>query len=139
MVNPLSWEQDPSNATLLPTGIRSELTRARARLMTFQPIFLYDTTPLSVRLGLTIYNQLLQSELVRFFGVQLALENLEQHGLRQESMLILKIPELSSGVATRASQILSSMNFEVVSTSHTYYDGWIGIHVEWNLRDLPIR
>jgi len=139
MVNPLNWERDLYDAIALPIGIRSELTRARARLMTFQPTYTFDTTPLSVESGLIIYNQLLQSELVRYFGVQLELVNLEQRGLREVSKLTVRIQELNSGVAIRVSRMLSSMNFEVQSTSHTYFDGWIGIRVEWSLRDPPIR
>lgn len=125
------------NAIALPTGIKLECLLAEDRLMKFPVIFSYAIMDLSFVYGPTIYNQLLNSVPVKYFGVQLVLENHVPPGQMLDHRLILRIPDLSSGVVTLVNQELSLMNLEVGSTSHTCYDGWIVIHVEWNLRVRP--
>lgn len=135
----LNLENGRLNEIALPTGIKSECLHVQERLMKFPLIFSYEIMDLSFAFGPTIYNQLLNSVPVKYFGVQLVLENRVPHGQTLDSRLILKIPDLSSGVVTLVNQELLLMNLEVGSTSHTCYDGWIVIHAEWNLRVPPIR
>jgi len=72
-----------------------------------------------------------------FFGVVQVLANLTVLGMKQEKVLMLKIPDPSSGVVTKISNMLSSMNFEEVLMSHICSDGSTGTLALWKSKDLP--
>lgn len=57
-----------------------------------------------------------------------------KHGNRQEGQLSLRTHGRSGGLVTKVKSMLSSMNFEVLSRSTTYYDGSIHIRVMWRLK-----
>jgi len=70
-------------------------------------------------------------------GELLVLASLEPHGTKQDLIVTLRIPEPSFGAGTRVRRMLSSMNFEVVSTLATYSDGSTGTPLLWKLKEAP--
>lgn len=79
-------------------------------------------------------NQLEWSELVSYTGVQLEQVSHGELGMKRAWTLTLRTHGTSSGAATKVKNMLLSMNFEVLSTSHTCSAGWIGTRSEWKLK-----
>lgn len=69
------------------------------------------------------------------FGALLALENPVEHGMKQDLMLTVRIPEANFGMAISLNSMLSLMNFEEVSTYPIYLDGVTGILFVWKSKD----
>lgn len=105
----------------------------------FQPTFEFVITELSEASALTLRNQLQWSELATYTQVRLVLANRNSLGNEQDWTLTLKIPTQNSGAVTVANAVLSSMNFEVESMSHTFSDGSIDILAMWKSKDLVCR
>lgn len=101
----------------------------------FQLIFTFGIMGISSESDQSIFNQLLWNELAMCSGVQLERVNHTEPGTKQDSMLTLKIRAPNFGVATEVISTLLLMNFEVVSTSPTCYDGLIDILSAWKLKE----
>uniref|UniRef100_A0A345MQ23 Rep protein n=1 Tax=Cressdnaviricota sp. TaxID=2748378 RepID=A0A345MQ23_9VIRU len=70
-------------------------------------------------------------------GVNLVLESQDARGKKQGSSLTLKVQGLSSGMVIKVNQVLSSMNFEAVSTSPICCDGSTGTLFVWRSKARP--
>lgn len=133
----LSWGENPTDVTMEPTGTWFGSWPSPEKYRKSHQIYEYNiTAPLELSL-LTIVHQLLWSDKFLYSQGELALESLAVRGMKQVYLLTLKIPEPSSGMVIEINQMLSSMNFEAVSTSPMYYGGSIGTLCLWRSRDLP--
>jgi len=122
-----SLEQDHCPKPDLLTGTRYDNVLFKETLLKYPVTYTFAVTTNSEELAKTTYNLLLWSELVQYSGVVLGLGNQEEPGKRQEWMLTLKIRDPNSGMVTKVTTMLSSMNFGVVSTSLTCSSGLIVI------------
>lgn len=79
-----------------------------------------------------IMQSLLQSNVYAMCtGVELVPARVVEHGMNQDSTLILKIPEQNSGTVTRVKSMLSSTNLEEVSTYLIFSGGSTAIQYVW--------
>lgn len=85
----------------------------------------------------TLLNQLEWNEVVKSSGVAVELASRGVLGVKLVPMLILRILEPSFGVDTEIRSVLSSMNFEEVSMSDTFSDGWTATLSLWRSKDPP--
>ncbi|AYP28915.1 MAG: hypothetical protein [Saothovirus cruti] len=85
--------------------------------------------------GQTLYNQLLWTECVQYFGAQLVQESRIEPGDSPVMMHSVKIHVQSSGAATSVKLMLLSMNFEEVLTFRTCCAGSTNIRSEWKSKD----
>lgn len=86
-----------------------------------------------------MHERLLLNEMCVSSGVEVVQASHKELGLKQELMLIVKIPVQSGGVVTVVNQMLSSMNFEVTSESVTCCDGSTVIQSLWKLKGVRCR
>lgn len=85
----------------------------------------------------TVLDQLF--ELAMCSGVQQVLESPELLGNKQAWRLIVKTPEVNSGVDIKVNFTLLSMNFVEASIFHTYSDGLIVTRYGWKSKDQVVR
>jgi len=97
--------------------------------------FVFNIIELSESSALTLRNQLEWSELVTCSGVELLLESRGALGKKPVWELILKTPELNGGMVTSIMKMLSSMNFEVQSTSLICSGGSTDILSWWKSKE----
>jgi hypothetical protein len=135
----LNSAKNPLTEAQVPTGTPSGNLQHEVTSYPFQPTFEFVITELSEASVLTLRNQLEWSELATFSLVRLELANQNWRGNGREWTLTLKIPTQNSGAVTVANALLSSMNFEVESMSHTFSDGSIDILAMWKSKDLVCR
>jgi len=76
---------------------------------------------------------------VTFIGASLEPVSHDEHGMKRDFQLIVKIPARSFGVDIEINQMLLLMSFEEVLTSHTCLDGQTAIRSKWRLKAVPGR
>jgi len=125
------------------TGTTSGQELNLGTLMEFPQVFVYKVIVRSGLSARTLADRLLSSVQSMSSGVQLEQERVDEPGMRPVWMLTLKIQEPSSGVVIEIRSMLSSMNLEETSTSHTCCVGSIVIRSLWKskaaLRSLKRR
>lgn len=135
----LSWGESPTVVTMPPTGTLFGNQPNPVEYSTSPQTYEYNITAhygLSLQ---TIVHHLLWSDKFSSFVVELALESLGGHGMKQVFLLTLKIREPSFGMVTEINNTLLSMNFEAVSTSPIYSGGLIGTLCLWRSKDHPLH
>lgn len=130
-----SLENSPYAAIQKLTGMPFERLLSRETWNRCHPTYSFVAIINSEELAKTIYDQLQWSVPATCFGAELELVNRVALGKKPVWMLILKTPTPNFGMATKVKILLSSMNFEVRSASHTYSDGLIVIRSLWKLKD----
>jgi len=135
--------EETKSETGSPSGYSSLVNdRIQPEVVTLtqsRPTFEWYLTVPSGRLPAT---SLLASQLfdmLRYFGELLVLENHDVLGMKQDSMLMLRIQEPSFGMVTNVKQMLSSMNFEEESTLRICLDGLTVIRCVWKSKDQRDR
>jgi len=98
-------------------------------------MFTYAVTTNCEELAQTIYDRLLWSELVQFYGVELVQGNRVRLGKQRECKLTLRTHDQNFGMDTKITDMLSWMNLEEALTSLTCSSGWIDIQSSWKLKD----
>lgn len=110
------------------------------RPATFYPSrrqYVYQVTELSDQFMPIMRSQLEWSAAASCTGATLELGSRVSLGKPPVWMLILRIPDQSSGVVIEINETLSSMNFVAVSTSATCCDGLIVIRSTWKSKGHP--
>jgi len=130
----LNLESNPFQDVPPLNGIKSGNLLKEEILMRSPHRYVFKVIELSEQSMQTLRNQLEWSDSALYFGVKLELVSRGVLGMKQEWMLILKIPGPSFGAVTEVKKMLLSMNFEEVSMSRTSYDGWIDIQLLWKLK-----
>lgn len=135
----LNSAQNPFVETRRPTGSPFGPPPSPEYYPTFQRIYVwYLTAPYALLLRIMMR----LSHCSEQYGcsmAQLELESPEGLGLKQDWMLILRIPAPSSGAVTRINNMLLLTNFVEESTSPTSYDGSIVTRFAWKSKDLVGR
>lgn len=116
------------------TGMPFEQLLSYPIYLQYRPTYLFAVTTSCEELAKTTYSHLEWSELVMFSGVELALASRVVLGKKPVWVLTLKTPTPSFGMATEIMNTLSLMNFVELSTSPTFFDGWIAIRSSWKLK-----
>ena len=102
----------------------------------FQQAYVFRATgPLELLLQ-TMQNLQQSYEMSLYTGVEQELANPDGLGMRQDSMLIVRIPGQSSGAVTLVRSMLLLMNFVEGLTSHTFSGGSIVTQFVWKSKDL---
>lgn len=111
----------------IPSDVYVRLLISNVAIIHLSREYIMTTWHQLVSLG-TVRSSLDQQEVVRLGG-------------RSSStpLPILRFRALNFGAATEVRRTLLSMNFEELSISPTYSDGWIGTLSLWRQRDLPVR
>ena len=130
-------ELSQSDGTQQLIGIECVYWHLPESLETYRVKFSFVITTLSKELLLTIFNQLVASELLLSFEVQLELVSPTEHGWKQALGLILKIRVPNFGAAMEVNDVLLLMNLEEQSTSPIFYDGRTVILSEWKSKEDP--
>lgn len=131
---------EPSQSTEAPqeTGNKPGNLPQREILWPSKRVYVFNIIELSEQSRQIMLNQLQWSELAMYSGVTLEQGSLAPLGKEPAWMLTLKIQGQNSGVGIAAKKLLLSMNFGVVSTSHTCSDGWIVIRSLWKSKDQVV-
>lgn len=135
----LSWGESPIDVTMQPTGTLFGNPPSPVVFSKSPPTYEFNITGLYALSLQTIAHHLLWSDKFSSFVVELALESLAAHGMKQVFLLTLKIREPNFGMVTEISRMLSLMNFEAVSTSPIYSGGSIGTLCLWRSKDHPLH
>lgn len=130
-----NWEVDLGSATAPKTGMQYGIQPETEIYNLSQQTFEWCITAQSELSLQTLHNLLLWNDLVWYSGALLELVNPEELGLKQDSWLILRIPEPSFGVVMEVKNTLLLMNSEEESISHIYSDGWIVTRSSWRLKE----
>jgi len=130
-----SWEPSPFVGTHQKTGMPFGLQQLQMTFFPSQPQLEYRLTELSEESALTTRAQLLWNDFATSSGARLELASREGRGKKPRWMLTLKIPEPSGGADTAVRQMLSSMNFEEVSTLATSSVGSTVIQSWWKSKE----
>lgn len=126
----------PLNETPRPIGSGSRNSPSPENLMRSPKMYTYVIMGISSELQPIMLHRLEWSELATFIGVRLDWVSQSELGTRPVWKLILRIPGLNGGVATVVNQLLSSMNFGVISVLATCSDGWIVIQSQWKPKEV---
>lgn len=117
-----------------PIGIQSEKKRKLETLTPSPQMFIYGIIMDSKESLKTMYDRLLWSEPVQYFGAQLEQAKVTAPGKKPVFKLTLRIRLRNGGMDTEIKNMLSSMNFEELSTSRMYLDGSTSILSRWKLK-----
>lgn len=135
--NHLNSDQDHSSATQPLTGIEFVYWQLPETWNKSRVKFSFDIITPFPGLGPTIVNLLLFNDRSTVSGVQVEQESHTVLGTRLETMRTLKIRAPNFGAAMIINDMLSWMNFEVLLTYPTYFDGWTNILSQWKSKDPP--
>ncbi len=137
-----SLEAARFNATLRRIGIKYDNMLKEESLSLYPVTYMFGTKRLMVDiiapspLSLQIIPELLETKKRWwYFTEELGVESLGELGTRQVWKLTLKIHDPSGGMATGVKKMLLSMNFEELSTFHTFLDGSTVIRCVLNEKD----
>lgn len=133
--NLLSLGLGPSKGTVRPIGKRLKTMLDQETWTRLNQTYTSAITLTSAEYGWTLYNQLLWTDVVQFFGARLGLESHIEPGLSQEMTVILRIRVQSSGAATSIRMLLLSMSLEELSISRICSAGLTDILSEWKSKD----
>lgn len=131
----LNSENDRSDEIARLTGNRSEGTLNSVDWTRSLQMYTFAIILPCAEYGVTLYNQLLWSDLVQFSGARLGLGSRIEPGEEQAMRHILKIRVPSSGAATKVKILLYSMNLEELSMSLTSSGGLTSIRSAWRLKE----
>lgn len=129
-------EVSPSSETQQPIGVKSEREPSPVNLMKSPMMYTFDITGISSELQPIIQHRLEWSELATCSGVRLSWESRGALGTRPEWRLILRIPGPNGGAVTEVNNMLSSMNFGVISVLAICSDGWIVTQSQWKPKEV---
>lgn len=129
-----NWGSAHSDGMNEQTGMQSRSPLFPEIYRPYPQMFLYVATTNCEELARITYNRLLWSETCQFSGGRLVLANREEHGMKREWKLTLKIRTRNSGVVTEITNMLSLMNFEEVSQFPISFGGWIATRSSWKSR-----
>lgn len=127
----LNLDENPFVETKPKIGMKYGSLQLRTIYPASQAMYELSIIAPSVVLLLIMENLLVWKEKSGSSGEKLVLENHAVLGPKQDWKLTLKIPEQSSGMATQAMKMLSSMSFEEELMFPTSSDGWIVIPSLW--------
>lgn len=130
----LNSENSLSNATREWTGIEYVYWQLPPHLMRSPVTFTFVTIRISTASGLMLSNQFLLNELALSTGARLVLAKAIVLGRKRVPMLTVKIHAPNFGVATQVKNMLLSMNFVELLTSHTCYVSQTNIRSVWKPR-----
>lgn len=134
----LNLEPNPFVVTAQPTGKLFGLALNPAVLERYPPMLELSLTGPCVPLQLIMIALQQWKECVMFTGGPPVRVSQGGPGTKLVWMLTVKILDPSSGVDTKLTNLLSSMNFEEELISATCSAGWTVIRVEWNLKVLDV-
>lgn len=120
-------------------GTESGSMQSSESLDLSQPRYEYVISELSNQSLQRTVNQLLSREQLWFTGALLVVENRIRPGMKRAWMLTLKIPSQSGGQDIQVRNMLSLMNFEVLSRSPMPCDGLMGIRSYWKQKEPVSR
>lgn len=120
-------------------GSPSGPPRSPEILMPYRQMYEWYLTGPSGRLPATSQLACQLNDMLLSFGVVHALENQDVLGMKQESMLMLKIQDPSSGTVIKLRETLLLMNFEEESMYRIYLDGSTVIRCVWKSKDQRDR
>lgn len=127
-----SSDQSQSSEIRLRTGSSSDSTLSKERWISFPRTFSFVIMGTLGTLWPIMQSLWHVKESLQCTGVKLELASRDVLGRRPEWKPMLRILEANFGTGIEVKKRLLSMNFEEVSMSRTYCDGWIVILYQWN-------
>ncbi|AMB42974.1 hypothetical protein [Circovirus-like genome DCCV-8] len=124
---PSNSDQEQSTGIMQLTGTELKSWRKQVTSIWSQRTFTFVIIAPLLQLQAIMKSLSELRKMSSFFMAEQVRESLGERGKKPDQVPILKIHAANFGVATALTNMLLSMNLEVVSISPTCCDGWIGI------------